>query len=497
MQGGWRDRPWLAALGLFGLAALAFLALHNLTAYPVIWFDEGAHLLLPKNLVRVGEYRGYAGPTVGVGPTVMLPIAAAFYAFGVGLLQARLVMVGFLFAAVFAHYRLARRLGGWRLALLATVLLASARGVSLFEYGRQVLGEVPAYAFLAGGLSVWFGAWERGGWRRLGLAGVLLGLAVVTKPQFAIALVPGLAVAWLVALRRLPLRLLVLPGFAAALACAAWGAFLLFGLHSTPPQEFVGAVRVLADSSALISSPERCLQALRTTFGPRMYLGLLVPALVYAVVCARRGGRNEAEWVVITAIVLANLTWFVLASVGWPRYAFVAAALGGLWVARSFEDGAAWLRARAAGRALRTAPFLLLGAVIVVPMVRPVRDVISPPPDASLAMAAYLDAHVPRDALIETWEPEMAFRTDHRYHLPLPRLQAAVVNHMWLGGPPVRHEYDALAQNADYILIGDYGHLSGAYPSKRLQRRYETVTWVARYHLLRRARRGPRAAAPE
>ncbi|MEZ4638895.1 MAG: hypothetical protein R2856_28705 [Caldilineaceae bacterium] len=48
----------------------------------------------------MGVYADYSseglrhfGPTIGVGPTVMLPIAAAFELFGIGLMQARLVIV--------------------------------------------------------------------------------------------------------------------------------------------------------------------------------------------------------------------------------------------------------------------------------------------------------------------------------------------------------------------------------------------------------------------
>src|SRR5689334_419348 len=74
--------------------AVAFLALYHLSAYPLTWFDEGSHLHVPKTLLRHGVYADYSsdgyryfGPTLGVGPTVLLPVAAVFRLFGVGLLQ--------------------------------------------------------------------------------------------------------------------------------------------------------------------------------------------------------------------------------------------------------------------------------------------------------------------------------------------------------------------------------------------------------------------------
>ena len=202
-----------------------FLALYNLTDYPLTWFDEGSHLHVPKTLVRFGVYADYSsegfryyGPTLGVGPTVMLPIAGAFWFFGIGLLQARLVMALYLLAALYAIYRLGHVLGGSRLAWVAVVLLATSRGASVLMWGRQVLGEVPGLFFLAAGLWLWFARWERAGWQRLVLVGLLLGLAIVTKYQYLLFLAPTLAFAWLANLvyyRTAPQRVFILPGLVA------------------------------------------------------------------------------------------------------------------------------------------------------------------------------------------------------------------------------------------------------------------------------------------
>src|SRR6476659_9341044 len=84
-------------------AAFVFLAFYHLRDYPTPWFDEGSHLHVPKSLVLFGVYSDYSsdgfrafGPTLGVGPTVMLPVAAAFKLFGIGLLQARMVIALYL-----------------------------------------------------------------------------------------------------------------------------------------------------------------------------------------------------------------------------------------------------------------------------------------------------------------------------------------------------------------------------------------------------------------
>src|SRR5258708_25260126 len=149
------------------IAMILFLAFYNLPRYPLTWFDEGSHLHVPKSIVTRGLYADYSsdgpryfGPTVGVGPTVMLPIAAAFWAFGVGLLQARLVIALYLLATIYAFYRLARLFGPEPLALGATRLLITSQGLPLFEYRRPRLGVVPGFFFLVFGLALLLGNWE-------------------------------------------------------------------------------------------------------------------------------------------------------------------------------------------------------------------------------------------------------------------------------------------------------------------------------------------------
>src|SRR5258708_4804135 len=149
------------------IAMILFLAFYNLPRYPLTWFDEGSHLHVPKSIVTRGLYADYSsdgpryfGPTVGVGPTVMLPIAAAFWAFGVGLLQARLVLALYFLRTISSFYRLARLFCPEQLAWVATGLLITSQGITLLEYWRQVLGEVPGFFFLVFGLALLLGNWE-------------------------------------------------------------------------------------------------------------------------------------------------------------------------------------------------------------------------------------------------------------------------------------------------------------------------------------------------
>lgn len=480
---------------LLAAAMIAFLAFYNLTAYPVIWFDEGAHLLLPKNLVRSGQYLGYAGPTIGVGPTVLLPIAAVFRFFGIGLLQARLVMVAYLLAAIYAYHRLARLLGNERFAAAATALFVSSQAVSLFWYGRQVLGEVPGLAFVLAALAVWFGAWRSGSFRRLLLAGLLFGLGMITKPQYALVLAPALAITWLAQLTygggAVRQRVIVVPALLAAAVVLAWTAVVVFVIPPAASRTSFDSAQHLAGSAAFVFSTDCIRRATHELVRPRVFLGLIGPALGYAIVCWFRRSEKERQWAVVTAIMLINLAWFAFASIGWPRYAFLGFSLAALWVARLVADHTGQLGAEPSTTPpiLRHVLLAWIALAIVVPTVQTFRDVILPPYNAPAEMAAYLDANVRKDALIETWELEMGFLTDHRYHFPPQRLQADALAHVWFDGPPVADKYDALAGQPDFVLLGDFGHLAAVYPLPYISETYENVKMIVHYQLWRRVGR--------
>src|SRR5215203_5803510 len=91
----------LDTLLLVGLLLLgAFLLVYKLDQYPRPWYDEGSHLHVAKNFALNGVYADYSsegnrpfGPAVGVGPTVLLPIALLFKLGGVSIPLARVVIV--------------------------------------------------------------------------------------------------------------------------------------------------------------------------------------------------------------------------------------------------------------------------------------------------------------------------------------------------------------------------------------------------------------------
>jgi 4-amino-4-deoxy-L-arabinose transferase-like glycosyltransferase len=496
---------------LMAVALVLFLALYNLTGYPTTWFDEGSHLHVPKTLVRFGTYADYSsegfryyGPTIGVGPTVMLPIAASFRLFGIGLLQARLVMALYLLATILAFFYLAAAMGGRRFAWIATILLVSCRSVALLEYGRQVLGEVPGFFFLVAGLALWFAKWEKAGWRRLLAVGLLLGLAVVTKYQYLLFVAPALILAWIANMayyRIAPQRVFLVPGMVAAACFGLWQVYLVLYLGPATAGENLTALREATAGAAMAFSPDLMRESLKALFSFPTYLGSLLPALLYGVLLAVPRERKAQQWGVLLLLVSTNLIWYVLASVGWWRYAFLGLGLASLFVARFFHDFTngfrlawgqlketlreGWLRPSA--EALSWILLVWLVVMILLPFAETAWEIVSPGFNAPQAMADYMNQHVPQNSLVETWEPELGFLTDHNYHFPPAELLAVAVSQAHLNGPPVSETYDYVqTENPPYVLVGPFGRGVDLYPEDLLASEYQPIQEIGGYELYER-----------
>jgi len=173
----------------------AFFSFYKLAESPHVWIDEGIITQVSRNIADHGKGIFQVAPDdfisasfVTTGYTVTYPVGLMFKLFGVGVLQARLIMIIFILLFFLAFYFLIKRGYGAITACFSLFLLVSFAPV--YGHGRNVLGEIPGLLFLALFLlfidkilidekKISFGA-----------AGLFLGLAIATKPIFII-LVPA------------------------------------------------------------------------------------------------------------------------------------------------------------------------------------------------------------------------------------------------------------------------------------------------------------------
>lgn len=498
------QKIWIA----LAVLVVLFLATFHLTGYPTTWFDEGSHLHVPKTLIRFGVYADYSsdgfryyGPTVGVGPTVFLPIVLVFKLFGIGLLQARSVIVVYLLATILAFYRMARQFGKTGLALVATLLLITSRGIGLLQYGREVLGEVPGFFFMAAGLAVWFTALAKPTWLRMLGAGILLGLSMVTKNQYLLVLGPTMALAWIANMlyyRSTPNRAFLIPGIVAFGCFVLWNVYLLLYLGPATASQNLTMMRNATQGAALVFSPALMKRALSQLLSIDVFLGLLFPALAYGLYLSIPRNREGQQWGILFILALFNLVWYVFASISWLRYAFPALAVTSLFVARFFSDltggfhidwSSLWrhLKTQQPSQQGSAASFVLLiwlAVMIVLPLGQTAKEIVSPAFNAPAAMAEYMNQNVPKDKIVETWEPEMSFLTDHNYHFPPSGLLNNAVGFIWLGKPSPAALYHYVQDNhPPYVLVGGFSTWVQLYPAEVLASNYHLVKAIGGYEL--------------
>ena len=186
-----RDDRWEKILALAVFVLAAFLLFYNLDLNPRPWQDEGAVASIAKTLVQDGVYatktsNGYEtyGGVQSVGPTVVLPIALAYRLWGVGLVQGRWVMALYALITLVLLYQTGRALFNRRVAIIAVILVLGSQAVGYFIYGRPIFNEAPALGFFLAGWLVWNQAIRRNRSLLAVLAGLLFGLAMVTKAYY-------------------------------------------------------------------------------------------------------------------------------------------------------------------------------------------------------------------------------------------------------------------------------------------------------------------------
>jgi hypothetical protein len=331
-----------------------------------------------------------------------------------------------------------------------------------------------------------------------------LGLSLVTKNQYLILIGPGLGIVFLANLlyyKAVPNRAFVITGSVTVLIYLAWQVYQIFFLGPSNASQNWAMFRQATAESALIFSPALMKSSISQLLNLNVYLGILLPGLIYGVILSIPRRREGLKWSVLLFITLANLIWYVLASIGWIRYAFPALAISGLFVAKMFYDLAGGFHfefraiwnsiIKGAGIDTGVGLKMMLGAwaalMVFIPLGQNIKDIVLPPLNAPQLMAAYMNAHVDKKALVETWEPEMGFLSDHNYHFPPAALLYQANSFIWLGKAPPSSQYHFVQTNLpDYVLTGSFSSWVQLYPADFISANYTSETAIGGYQLYKR-----------
>src|SRR3989338_6647 len=182
-------------MGAALLGVIAFFSLYRLTESPPGVYDEGIYIQTAAYFAETGALGFQLAPDetapaayVTAGYPFLFPLALVFKLFGVGVLEARLLMVFFILSLALIRYLLVRRLFGdycalWTLAVLAVF-------PPLYGNGKSVLGELPGMLYFSLFLLFLESAKRSSTHRTLFavLSAASAGLAGATQPAFLILL---------------------------------------------------------------------------------------------------------------------------------------------------------------------------------------------------------------------------------------------------------------------------------------------------------------------
>jgi len=474
----------VAGLALL-LTGAALLLTYNLENWPVTWYDEGTTLQASKNLALLGRYgllssEGFRwfDPLISTGPTVIVPIALVFKLWGVGLFQARLVMVLYALATVLILFVLAHYLFGTRTAVAASLLFIATPNdlyANVIGLGRLVMGEVPALFFLGAGSLLWLRSVERGHLLKLIGSGVLLGMAIVTKQQnFLVLAALGFvwAIDWLRE-RQLGSRHLVIPLLVSLGCVLLWSGYQAAALGWSRGEQLGVLERLSLQATVGLGSPRLILRGIRVLAASGALIWG-VPGLVYGLYLSVRRETSALRIRFVLCLCLVWLVWFLFGSIGWLRYVFPALALMNIFTAKLLADLSGGFavslppvfrdsKQDVAEVARRLAVTLALAFMILTPLQQQVLDIVRARDTTPFEFAKYLREAVPQGALIESFEPEIVFLTDHTFHQPsLPVLNAAV-RHVQFGLPYPPDVYDFEPYAPAYLINGVFGKYTDLY----------------------------------
>ncbi len=511
-EGGQRSRSWIHYL-IFAAAAVVviFSLLDRLDQYPIPWYDEGSHLHVAKNYVLNGIYSDYSseglrpfGPTIGVGPTVLLPIALVFKLFGVSIPLARLVIVAYALAALVMFYLLTSRYLNFPSTMITLALIFFSPGIDFIFHARTVLGEVPGLFFLCAGLWLWLRP-GTASYGRLLLVGVFTGLACITKNQFALVILPAMLLNWIADLfwyRRRGWRYFVIPGIVAGVLFGFWTYIVIIKLGQGDSfSENLATLRTASAGAFFVFSRASLERAVRFLVDSSVYSALFVPAFIYGLFLSLRRDEEGQLYGMLMMFIITGTGLFI-ASLAWPRYAFGTLCLTAIFAVKLIHDFTnglrfSWSEIRASLRGEKpTLPVLItilafswIMISIILPIYTQLHKVSDHGSTAAYELADWLKENVPADALIETWEPELGVVSDNNFHFPPQIVLAKSVAAQWENGPPASDAYDFRDYvDPDYIIIGTFDKYTDVYLIERIGD-YEKIKSIGDYDVF--ARRKP------
>lgn len=455
------------------MCLLIFLCLYHQPYYPVSWQDEGFVLQGAMNLARYGKYAMLSSegfrildqPLVANGPGVVLPIAAVFSTFGIGLLQARMVIWLFMLWALAMFYILANQLTGRTASWISMIMLLSATDEGFLYYGRVALGNMPALAYMLTGFVVLL-VWIRK--QKLlyaALAGLFFGLSVITKAQTALV-IPALVFAaffdFIYYRKTRPFgwaMMIAMIGISSILWYLTQ--YLIVGQDNFT--EHLAAIASSSRATIFVLSLERIPRNLWQFLISGMPLYFL-PGLLWSIWKLRDKSIDNVARFPLVILAVIWLGWFFIFSIGWHRYFFEPAVVGILFSGKLIIDlGNSIFTTQ--NTAIRIASLVLVcvfSIAVVFGLGNNIRRIVAQPDTTLQKFAEYLLKNINANAVIESWEWQIDPLANLTFHHPTNDWVDRMTHAITFGKIP-QESYKYWEYQPEFLIIGPFGKDTGLY----------------------------------
>lgn len=464
---------------LYGLVGLLLIVI-KIGHYPLLWYDEGARLIVSRTLSEAGLYASYStegfipfNPWISAGPLDVLSVAGMLSIFGKQVSVIRLAMVPFDLLSMFLILVFAQRLFGKAAGWLGALLVLAVPPMldnSFILMSRQFMSENTSTAMALVGMYLWYRSWKTGKQVPAWLGGALLGLGMISKTQAAIWLMPALALVWLLRTLQNWKRSLKEIGFliSASLVIIAWYLFVNLQVPAEMQQSNWQSMRASVQT-LLFTVEKRQLNTTTIVLAAVMYLATLVTLvdLVRKPKESRLSDPDEWGKAMLAIAGLFCVTWFFFLSIRYPRYTYTGwiftMMLAGWWLYRieMWVSGLKIFKTFKLEKWLLPVTLLGLIGLIVAGHGLPLLRIHGPV--AVEETGKFIDANISPDAVIETTEMEVFGLTDHwEFHFaPNEVILAATRRNFYDPNTPVNYEF--LAGDPDYLVTGAFSDWIGLY----------------------------------
>src|SRR5581483_11944337 len=321
--------------------------LTSLDAFPSFSWDEGWTVTVARTWVERGYYAMWldgqpTSPRLAAAFPSVISLATAFQVFGIGLWQARFVVLLYMMGALAALYALTRSLYSARagvIALLTLVLLLPHFDLQALYAGRQVVAEPLMLFFLLVGFFSFLKGLETNHAQRrvtgmlgaIGMWSLALSAKAQPLPFWIVSLLAGVVFCvWQRRWRDALLTFGVLGGSLLLMRGWTLGLQWLLGERLFPSTMVPGLLNV----TAVVPVLDVRIDALIVLF--LVSLPLVIGLCYVSFKWFKAKGEAEFAIRVVQCMVLAFVwswtLWYLLLSIGWARYFFPATFVSSMFV---------------------------------------------------------------------------------------------------------------------------------------------------------------------